>query len=77
VCGVAAVVAGFATFAMPHSEVQRLLVGYYLWQASLLCFAAASIWCWWRNPAGLASAGARIAEPGAAADRAAHTGLRE
>ena len=50
-CGVAAVVAGFASFAMPHSEVERLLLGYYLGQASLLCFAAASAWCWWRNAA--------------------------
>jgi hypothetical protein len=69
VCGCAAVVAGFASFAMPHAEVERLLLGYYLWQASLLCFAAASAWCWWRNRAGPASARARIVEPDASADR--------
>jgi hypothetical protein len=55
-CGATAAVAGFAAFAMPRSEVERLLLGYYLWQASLVCFALVSAWRWWRNRAWLASA---------------------
>lgn len=51
VLGVAGAVAGFTTFAMPGSEVQRLLVVYYLWQASLLVFAVASGRHWWLHRA--------------------------
>ena len=63
ICGVVAAVAGFTAFAMPRSEVPRLLVGYYLWQASLLIFAVASARRWWWHQAQFAPGGVSIAEP--------------
>jgi hypothetical protein len=47
--GAAAVLAGFSTWMV---EDARLLVGYYLWQASLIAFALGALALWLRDSQG-------------------------
>src|SRR4029079_5356037 len=44
--GIAAALAGLSTWALVNEQMQ-LLVGYYLWQGSLITFALVALAVWW------------------------------